>query len=67
VGDVIDLDVRIDGYRPLLLFAEVTALGVGEVEVRVVCGPSTDDLVRPLAARALGARHAVCLFTAPDR
>jgi hypothetical protein len=67
VGDMIDLDVHIDGYRPLLLFAQVTALWLGHVQVRIVRGPSTDHLVRPLAVRALGDRHASGLFRAPGR
>ena len=67
VGDMIDLDVHIDGYRPLLLFAQVTALWLGQVQVRIVRGPSTDHLVRPLAARALGDRHASGLFKARGR
>jgi hypothetical protein len=67
VGDLIDLDVQIEGYRPLLLFAQVTALWLGHVQVRVVRGPSTDHLVRPLAARALGDRHASGLFKVPGR
>ena len=66
-GDLVDLDVRIDGYRPLLLFAQVVALELVRVEVRVVCGRSTDELVWPLLVRALGARHARGLLTAPGR
>lgn len=66
-GDLVDLDVRIDAYRPLLLFSQVVALQLAHIEVRIVCGPSTDELVRPMLVRALGARHAGGLLTAPGR
>jgi hypothetical protein len=66
-GDLVDLEVRIDAYRPLLLFAQVVTLQRSRIEVRVVCGPSTDELVRPMLVRALGARHARGLLTAPGR
>ena len=66
-GDLVDLEVRIDAYRPLLLFSQVVRLRLGGVEVRVVYGPSTDELVRPVFVRALGPLHAGRLLTGPGR
>jgi hypothetical protein len=64
VGDMMDIEIWIDGYPPLLLFAQVVGVCRGRAEVRFVAGRLTDRAIRSIARRALGPRHAAGLLRA---
>jgi hypothetical protein len=57
-GDVVDVEITIDGHEPLLLFAQVERAWQNNAELRFVAGRITDGVVYPLLSRALDRRHA---------
>lgn len=57
-GDVVDVEVAIDGQQPLLLFAQVERAWERSAELRFVAGRVTDGVVYPVLSRALDRRHA---------
>jgi hypothetical protein len=57
-GDVVDVEVAVDGYEPLLLFAQVQRAWERKAELRFVAGRVTDGVVYPLLSQALDRRHA---------
>jgi len=64
VGDVIDVEVAVDGFDPFVLHAQIDALWAGQARVRFVTGPMTDRIVAPVAERALGKHLAEALLAA---
>jgi hypothetical protein len=63
-GDVIDVEIAIDGHTPFVLHAQVMALWAGQARVRFVIGKLTDRIVAPLVSRALGDHVAQALLGA---
>ena len=57
-GDVVDVEIAIDGHARVLLFAQVERVWDAKAELRFVAGRVTDAVVYPLLARALDRRHA---------
>src|SRR5262249_47655141 len=62
VGDVIDVEVAIDGFDPFVLHGQIAALWAGQARVKFVTGRMTDRIIAPLAERALGKHFAEALL-----
>ena len=61
-GDVIDVDIAIDGHEPFVLHAQIMAVWAGQARVKFVIGKLTDRIVAPLMEGALGPHLARALL-----
>jgi hypothetical protein len=61
-GDVIDVDIAIDGHAPFVLHAQIVAVWAGQARVKFVIGKLTDRIVAPIIEGALGPHLARALL-----